>query len=126
MIPVELKAGGLSVCLRSAGEVLRIEWAGRSSDRDPARILSPFFGDALQRAGSTGGGIEMHFEKLEHLNSSTISALITFLRAARDVGVELTMVFDPAQTWQSLSFEALRVFEKPDGLFKLRELSPAS
>lgn len=124
MTPVELKDGGLCVSLTAASAGLRIDWTGRSSHRDPGRVLSAFFGDALQRAGATTGAIEMHFEKLEHFNSSTISALITFLRAARSVGVELTLVFDPGLKWQLLSFEALRVFEKPDGLFKLRELRP--
>jgi hypothetical protein len=119
----EFNAGDLHIALNAAAnEGLRLDWTGRSSHRDPARILASFFGDALHRA-SSAGVIEMHFEKLEHFNSSTISALIGFVRAARKAGVELRLVFDPDLKWQSLSFDALRVFEKPDGLFKLQPVA---
>jgi hypothetical protein len=116
----EFKAGDLHIALNAAAnDAVRLDWTGRSSHRDPARILAAFFGDALYRA-SPSGIIEMHFEKLEHFNSSTISALIGFLRAARRAGIQLRLVFDPGLKWQQLSFEALRVFETPDGLFQLQ------
>ena len=121
----QFSVGDLQIAFNAAAnETVRLDWTGRSSHRDPARILAAFFGDALHRA-TTSGVIEMHFEKLEHFNSSTISALIGFVRAARTAGIELRLVFDPGLKWQLLSFEALRVFEKPDGLFKLQPVEAA-
>jgi len=122
MMLEQFKAGELHIALNARGdEGVRLDWTGRSSHRDPARILASFFGDALDRA-APGGVIEMHFEKLEHFNSSTISALIGFVRAARKSDIALKLFFDPEQKWQLLSFEALRVFEKPDGLFRLQPI----
>jgi hypothetical protein len=119
----QFQAGDLHIALNAASkDAVRLDWTGRSSDRDPARVLAEFFGNALHRAGHRGV-IEMHFEELEHFNSSTISALIGFVRAARKAEIHLRLVFDPNQKWQELSFEALRVFEKPDGLFKLQPVT---
>ena len=101
---------------------LRVDWSGRSNERDPARALAPIFDEALARAALAEAPIEMHFEKLEQFNSSTITALIGFVRTAHAEGVPLTLVFDPQLRWQALSFEALRVFERPDGLLVLKPL----
>ena len=101
---------------------LRVDWTGRSNERDPQRVLAPIFDEALARAALAEAPIEMHFEKLEQFNSSTITALIGFVRHAHAEGVPLTLVFDPSLRWQALSFEALRVFERPDGLLTLKPI----
>ena len=41
-------------------------------------------------------------------------------------GVQVTLYFDPALEWQQLSFEALRVFERPDGWVRFRATPNAS
>ena len=66
------------------------------------------------------GSIEMHFEKIEHFNSSTITALIRLIQFCRKSNIKLAMVYDQSLKWQRLSFDALRVFEKNDDLFHLR------
>ena len=60
------------------------------------------------------------FTKLEHFNSSTITSIIQLIQECRAKGVKLVIVFDAAVKWQKLSFDALRVFAKPDGLLELR------
>src|ERR1700691_257818 len=95
---------------------LRLDWTGRSDGRNPAWTLAPFFDDQLQYAQDHGGVIELHFEKLEHFNSSTITALIQLIRKARSLRVRLSLFFDGKAKWQRLSFDALGVFEQADGL----------
>jgi hypothetical protein len=101
---------------------LRVDWSGRSNERDPQRLLAPIFDEALARAAMAEAPIEMHFEKLEQFNSSTITALIGFVRHAHAEGVPLTLYYDASLRWQALSFEALRVFERPDGLLTLKPI----
>jgi hypothetical protein len=64
----------------------------------------------------------MHFERIEHFNSSTITALIRLIQTARKAGVKLVMVYDQNLKWQRLSFDALRVFDKNNELFQLRSV----
>lgn len=99
--------------------VIRCTWKGKSNERNPPEILKPWFDKLLGEVGSRGT-IEMHFEAIEHFNSSTITALIRLIQSCRKAGVKLAMVYDQSLKWQRLSFDALRVFEKNDDMFSLR------
>lgn len=120
-----LKAGDLSIAVTpspDAAGVLRLDWRGRSTDRQPEIVLAPFFRQVLDAVGP-GGALELHFEPLDHFNSSTITAIIGLLAQARARGIKLTLCYDPTLRWQKLSFEALAVFRKDDGLLVLRPSS---
>jgi hypothetical protein len=99
--------------------VLQCTWLGKSNERNPPEILKPWFDKLLGEARDRRGSIEMRFEKLEHFNSSTITALIRLIQACRKGDLKLVMVYDQNLKWQRLSFDALRVFEKSDDLFRL-------
>ncbi len=99
---------------------LVLTWKGKSDDRYPGKVLGPYFAQVLARAGERRSAVEMHFEKLDHFNSSTIAAVIRFIQDARQRGVKLVIVYNQALKWQKLSFDALRVFAKDD----LLELHP--
>ena len=118
-----LVAGDLLVEARGSQAMLRLDWSGRSNARQPAAMLAPYFEVVLHRAHGLGCGIEAHFERLEFFNSSTVTAVIKFIRAARDQGTNLAILFDGEQRWQALSFEALKSFELPDGLLQIRSTS---
>jgi hypothetical protein len=126
-----LAAGDLTIEAADAAEPasepgraapLILSWKGKSDDRHPARILGPYFAIALERAAERKAALEMHFEKLEHFNSSTIASVIRLIQDARARGVPLVLVYDEALKWQKLSFDALRVFARDD----LLELRPAA
>ena len=118
----KLSAGDLTIVPRqaSAGAALELVWSGKSNDRQPGKILSPYFTKALQHASAQSVPLELHFETLDYLNSSTITAIIQVIQDARARGVKLVIVFDPNRRWQKLSFDALRVFVRDDGLVELR------
>jgi hypothetical protein len=117
-----LQAGDLAIdCVDAQGHgALKLLWRGKSNDRHPAKILSPFFERIMATASSRGAAIEMHFEELDHFNSSTITALIQLIQDARERNVRLVIVFDKSLKWQKLSFDALRVFSRGDDLLQLR------
>lgn len=118
----KLSAGDLTIVPRqaAAGAALQLVWSGKSNDRQPGKILAPYFGKALQHAATESVPLELHFETLDYLNSSTITAIIQVIQDARARGVKLVIVFDPNRRWQKLSFDALRVFVRDDGLVELR------
>jgi hypothetical protein len=101
---------------------LQLLWKGKSNSRHPSEMLAPYFRDVLAAASARDLPLEMHFEKLEHFNSSTISSIIKLIQDARLRAVKLILVYDTALKWQKLSFDALRVFAKDD----LLELRPVT
>ncbi|MDF1561979.1 MAG: hypothetical protein P1V51_02985 [Deltaproteobacteria bacterium] len=102
---------------------LRVDWRGKSSAREPTRVLLPFFESVARDAAASKASMEMHFEGIEHFNSSTITAIIHLIQLMRKQGTPLVLIYDPEQKWQRLSFEALRVFEKGDGLLRIETVS---
>lgn len=119
--PSNLINGDLTIEVTVIGGVFSCVWHGKSSERDPAEILRPWFSQLLDTVLVNTGSIEMHFEQIERFNSSTITALIKLIQMCRKHDVHLVMVYDQTLKWQRLSFDALRVFEKGDDLFHLRQ-----
>ena len=116
-----LTSGDLTIEVTVSPEnVYSCVWRGKSNERNPPEILKPWFEKLLAAVTERKGSIEMHFEKIEHFNSSTITALIKLIQVCRKSNVRLVMVYDQSLKWQRLSFDALRVFEKNDDLFHLR------
>jgi hypothetical protein len=115
-----LVAGDLRIDLVEDKGLLRCDWRGRSVEREADLTLRPYFDSLLARAQEQDATLEMHFEELDYFNSSTIGALITFIQKARRQKVNLRLVYAGTIKWQSLSFDALRMFERGDRLFELR------
>lgn len=117
-----LVAGDLTIeVTRDAiGAPMKLVWKGKSNDRHPSKIFQPFFARMLELAADRNVPIEMHFQQLEHFNSSTITAIIQLIQEARSKGIKLIILFDASLKWQKLSFDALRVFAKGNDLLELR------
>jgi len=97
----------------TAPSQLHVRLAGKSSSRDAGKVLAPVFDAALASASRENRVIVLHFERLDYFNSSTIAALVQFIRSAQERKLGLTVVYDAAQKWQSMSFDALRRAMKP-------------
>jgi hypothetical protein len=122
---VPLNGEGLTIEAAEAGGPvgIRLTWKGRSGARNPSEFLMPYFRSILEIAAKRGRvGVEMHFEGLEHFNSSTVAALIHLIQDARGKQVPLVFVYDQNLKWQKLSFDAMRVFVKSDGLLQMRSI----
>jgi hypothetical protein len=122
----DLVVGDLKIqVLSRPPSTLELLWTGRSNARNPTATLQPFFAQVLTAATEQKLSVELHFERLEHFNSSTITSIIQLIQEARAKGVKLVILFDHGVKWQKLSFDALRVFQKGDGLLELRPASAA-
>jgi hypothetical protein len=118
----DLVAGDLTLATRPDRlDAIEIVWIGKSNDLYPGKLLMPYLHTALSEAAERVLPIEMRFDELEHFNSSTITLLIQFIQEARQRGVRLAMVYNPAVKWQKLSFNALRVFTR-DAWLELRSV----
>jgi hypothetical protein len=101
---------------------IQMVWRGKSNDRTSSKTLGPYFATVLSSAAARGAPLELHFEHVDHFNSSTITSVIQLIQDARSAGVKLVLVYDKALRWQKLSFDALRVFERDDGKLELRSI----
>lgn len=109
-----MQFGDLTAELDYASEgVLRIHLSGRSSSREAGKTLAPLFDRVLADAKAQSRSLALHFERLEYFNSSTIAALVQFIRVVHERGVGLTVVYDGKQRWQAMSFDALRRALRP-------------
>ncbi len=120
-----LTAGDLSIETTHSdpSRPISMVWRGRSTDRYPGKILTPYFEKVLGEAVARTSPIEMHFEALEHLNSSTIACIIQVIQDARAKSVKLVIVCDQSRKWQKLSFDALRVFVTEDGMLEITSVT---
>ena len=105
-------------------ESIVLVWRGKSTERQPARMILPYVTPRLERALHLRIPLRMQFAELEHMNSSTITAIIMIIQEARSRGMQLVIAYDPHKRWQKLAFEALRVFVKEDGLLQLDAGTP--
>ena len=118
---IPLVSGELTIGLEPShadGSVV-LAWRGRSVHRQPARTILPCVMPWLDRAQKLAVPLEMRFEVLEHMNSSTVTTIVQIIQEARTRGTQLVLVYDASKPWQRLGFEALRVFVKDDGLLEL-------
>ena len=102
-----------------ASPSVRLLWRGKSNNRHPSEALVPYFREVLAAADARKRPVELHFEQLEHFNSSTITSIIQLIQDSRARSIKLILVYDQALKWQKLSFDALRVFARDD-LLELR------
>jgi len=98
---------------REGAERIEVLLGGKSSSRDAGRELQPVFEQLLSTAREERRALVLHFERLEYFNSSTIAALVQFIRTAQQTGVSVVVRYDAALKWQAMSFDALRRALRP-------------
>ena len=71
---------------RANAGTLKIHLSGRSSSREAGKTLAPLFDRVIAEASAESRVLALHFERLEYFNSSTIAALVQFIRAVHERG----------------------------------------
>jgi hypothetical protein len=111
---IQTVLGELSVKADRAGtDRIEVLLGGKSSSRDAGRDLQSVFEQLLATARAERRTLHLHFEKLEYFNSSTIAALVQFIRTAQASDVSVVVRYDGSLKWQAMSFDALRRALRP-------------
>lgn len=90
---------------------LVVRWLGRASHEKPSQTLSRFLKELLVAAMSRGCPIDMHFEELEYINSSTIVVLLLFMKDVQRDELHLRLFYNPEAAFQRTVIQAFGHFK---------------
>lgn len=108
--------GDLVLQVSRAEGMIRIDFKGRSNERDPESQLGPLLREAGEAAERSGASLDLHFESLEFFNSSTITSLLRYLIAMHAKQVRVRIVYDASRRWQRVFFDSLASLDQGNGL----------
>lgn len=97
---------------------LRLSWLGKSTSRMPGGVLVPFFKKVVDEAVRLQVEVDNDLSKLQHLNSSTLAAMIGIIRLFNDAKVPMRILYDSQIGWQERSIDALRVLESGSSVIR--------
>jgi hypothetical protein len=105
LLKIEVHENGGSIITR---------WTGKSVERNPSKFITPILVDLLKKSSDRKKRIVLDFQKLDYMNSSTITPVIKILERAKRGKVKISVIYDKNLKWQDLSFSALEIFETKD------------
>ena len=107
----DLEHDDLQIRVEQLEDKVRLRWLGKSTARTPGTFLLPFFQAIADQAEARQIAIDNDLTQLQHLNSSTLAAMIGVMRIIRNAGIPMRVLYDPAVGWQERSIDALRILE---------------
>ncbi|MCB1323644.1 MAG: hypothetical protein H7A21_16185 [Spirochaetales bacterium] len=110
-----LQHDDLQLELVTEQETIRLNWFGRSLEKDPEEFLEPAIARALELGRANEACIEMDFRELTYMNSVTLKPLIRFLHDVRDGNERVRIFYDGELKWQALNFGVLRRLADKEG-----------
>jgi len=87
------------------GQKNTITWVGKSESRDPSSVINPYFKNIFKKF--KGKDLEIKFEQLKYMNSSTVPPIIQLIKNLEEGGIKSTITYDKNSKWQVASFKAL-------------------
>ena len=97
----ELKHQSLTIEVTAAMSVT-IKWLGKGDIRNPAEVLAPYLTKLAAEAGPAM--IVVDFRPLEYVNSSTVGAILQFIKQLDSHGAEVLVRYDSSVDWQRVNF----------------------
>lgn len=104
----------LQINVKENVDSINIQWTGKSVDRDPGRFITPILVNALGKTSQSNKRIVLDFQRLDYMNSSTITPIIKILDRAKRGSTRVTTLYDKSIKWQDLAFSALEIFQTED------------
>lgn len=99
-----LRVGELEITV-TRGDPTIVEWRGTSKSPDPALTISPFF-ETLART-IKDDEVVIDFTKLEYMNSSTVSPIVSLCKLFDSKQIKTTIRYDSRSKWQPGIFKGL-------------------
>jgi hypothetical protein len=101
---MNLKDNNLEITLQE-GNTNIITWIGKSESRDPSSVINPYMKGILDKL--KGKKLEIRFEQLKYMNSSTVPPIIQLIKDLEENGIKSMITYDNNSKWQLASFKAL-------------------
>jgi hypothetical protein len=110
----------LKIEIQENGDSITTYWTGKSIDRNPSQFINPILVDLVNRSSEENKRIVLDFQKLDYMNSSTITPLIKILERANKGKINVSVQYNKRLKWQDLSFSALKIFQTKDKRVEIR------
>ena len=112
----------LRIELQENSDSIFVFWTGKSVDRNPGKFITPILVDLLRRSNDLKKRIILDFQKLDYMNSSTITPIIKILERAKRGKTQVSVLYKKILKWQDLSFSALEIFQTKDKRVEIKGL----
>lgn len=112
----------LSIRVVEKDTAIDVKWDGKSTEREPAKFISPILVDVLKLASNKNKRIIMDFQNLGYMNSSTITPIVKILDRAKMGMTKITIYYRKSLKWQALNFSALEIFNSEDNRLEIKGL----
>lgn len=87
---------------------VQLRWSGRACHERPLSDFAPVV-EAMIRKGCPGTHpVELNVVDLEDMSSTSAAVIMHAAQQLLEEGRDLTVIYDPQQKWQRLTFEGLR------------------
>lgn len=117
----DLVIDDLQIDMTSTPGELRLDWQGSSHLQNPQALVS-FLDQVLRDVLASRAVIALHFERLAYFNSTTMVAVIRFIRNLSNQDIRVHISYDASSRLQRLFADTLGIFDKKDGRFLLQSL----
>lgn len=112
----------LKVEVKETIDAIVANWTGKSVDRNPSKFITPILVNLLEKSNEVKKRFILDFQKLEYMNSSTITPIIKILERAKNGNGQISVIYNKLLKWQDLSFSALKIFQTKDKRVEIRGL----
>lgn len=99
----------LAIVLSETADAVTLSWYGSSDSRDPAEFLEPVFQKAIGRL--KGRPLTIDFSRLEFMNSSTVSPIVSLLKLLDGRKMQARVVFGRDE-WQQVHIRCMRTITR--------------
>ncbi len=103
---INFKDGNLEITLQEGSKNV-ITWTGMSESRDPSSVINPYFKEIFEKF--KGKELEIKFEKLLFMNSSTVPPIIQLIKDLERNSIKSKITYSKNSKWQAASFRALEM-----------------
>lgn len=103
---INFKVGALEINVKELGDKMEMDWQGKSDSKEAYGVLTDYFGKVIENIHGLKA-MNIKFNKLAYMNSSTVTPIVEFLRQLNDKAVQTTVFYDRNSEWQAMSFKAL-------------------
>ena len=97
--------GKLEIVVKEELNTLKFDWLGVSENKDLIPFLEPYYMKILNINKPQKAILD--FRTLKSMNSSTVPAIIDWVKKFGDQGVETKVLYNKTSNWQKTSFRLL-------------------